>query len=814
MSAPHPPRATYRLQLHAGFTFDDARAVVPYLAKLGVSHVYTSPITTACAGSIHGYDVVDPTRVSPELGGEEGLAALVDTLRAHGMGLIIDIVPNHLGVAGDANAWWLDVLAHGPDSEHAATFDIDWNGPLVLPVLGSPLEEVIAAGDLRLVARGSGLGLRIYGGAVYPVRPDDPIHGADRDALLSRQDPAMLAELAGRQHYRLTFWRAANDTLNWRRFFAINELAGVRTEDPAVFARTHGLYLDLYRRGLIDGVRVDHVDGLTDPAAYCRRLRAALEKARPGRRAYIVVEKILAPGERLPPEWEVDGTTGYDFMRDVSALLHDPAGEAPLRELWHRISGRSEDFADEALTGRRDMLAWQFEGQLNACVAQFAKLAESAGKGWITRGMLRRAIERLLWVFPVYRTYGTGSEAPEQDREVREHARVAAAPCLPPGEGAIADLILEWLAGEGEGDLALKREAVRRFQQLAAPVAAKGVEDTAFYRHGALLSANDVGLHPGTMAEEIAAFHDAMRTRAEALPASMLATGTHDHKRGEDARARLAVLSAVPERWAAAVARWTELTARHAAGIDPADRYMLFQTLVGAWEPDDPELLPRIQAWQRKALREARLRSSWEAPDEAYESLCAGFAAALVGPAADPAFTSSFSAFMADLAPAAEANGIAQTVLHYCAPGVSDLYEGAELLDYSMVDPDNRRPVDFPRRAKLLGSGRADWTRGGKLALIADLLALRGDHPAVFTGDYVPLRVTGSRSEHLVAFSRRAGDEWLHCAVAVRLGEALFGGGRASLRADWWEDTRISVMGSDTAVGDRLAGALYAIWID
>lgn len=814
MSVPHPPRATYRLQLHAGFTFDDARAIVPYLAELGISHVYTSPVTTACAGSIHGYDVVDPTRVSPELGGEAGLVALVAALHEHGMGLIIDIVPNHLGVAGDANAWWLDVLARGPASEHAATFDIDWNGPLVLPVLGSPLDEVIAAGDLRLVARGDGLGLQIYGAAVYPVRADDPILDEDREFLLARQDPATLSALAGRQHYRLTYWRAANDTLNWRRFFAINELAGVRVEDPAVFQRTHALYIDLYRRGLIDGVRVDHVDGLTDPAGYCQRLRAALEQARPERRAYIVVEKILAPGEALPPEWDVDGTTGYDFMREVSALLHDPAGEAPLRALWHRTSGRSESFADEALAGRRDMLSWQFEAQLNACVAGFLDLAASAGLGWVTAGMLRRAIERLLWVFPVYRTYGTGSGAPEQDRAVREHVRAAAVQSLPPGETVIADLILAWLAGEGEGDLPLRREAVRRFQQLAAPVAAKGVEDTAFYRHGVLLSANDVGFDPGLMTQEIADFHAAMRARAETCPAAMLATGTHDHKRGEDARARLAALSAVPERWAGAVARWSQMTASHAAGVDPADRYMLFQTLVGVWEPAAAGLLDRLQAWQRKALREARMRSSWEAPDEAYESACGTLAAALVGPDADSDFSRDFAAFMADLAPAAHANSLAQTVLHYLTPGVPDLYQGAELPDYSMVDPDNRRPIDFARRAGLLHDMPAEWAEGGKVALIARLLAQRNKRAELFAGTYIPLKVSGERSGNLIAFSRSAGGHSLHCAVAIRLGSALFGRGQAAPAPEWWEDARIVVGENEFAVGERLAGGLFAVWED
>jgi (1->4)-alpha-D-glucan 1-alpha-D-glucosylmutase len=779
------PRATYRLQFHAGFTFADAQAIVPYLADLGISHVYASPITTAVPGSIHGYDMVDPARINPELGGEAGFAALVAALRASGMGLILDIVPNHMGVAGDANRWWLDVLQRGPASEYAACFDIDWTGPL-LPVLAAPLDQVLAAGDLRLAERDGRKGLELYGSSFYPLRRDGAGGSGSLEALLDAQ------------HYRLIYWREANDRLNWRRFFAINDLAGLRIEDPAVFARIHALPLDLWRRGLIDGLRIDHVDGLADPAAYCRRLRAAMEEAGTERSAYIIVEKILAPGEHLPDDWGVDGTSGYDFMREVTALLHDPAGEAPLRDLWARISGRSGDFAAEVLIGRRDMLAWQFDGQLGRCVHHFAVLARSAGQGWIPEAMLRRAVERLLWVFPVYRTYGP--DAPAGDADVREAARRAVAPHLPPGESGIVELVLDWLAGQGAGDAALRREAVRRFQQLAAPIAAKGVEDTAFYRHGALLSANDVGFDPARMTMDVAAFHAAMQRRAGDYPGALLATGTHDHKRGEDARARLAVLSAVPEAWSAAVDRWLAQTAPIARGIAPGDIAMLFQTMIGAWEVgpgegDPAELLPRLQAWQRKALREARLRSSWEAPDEAYEALCLAFGAALLT-GEDNGFRADFTDFMAALAPAAAANSLAQAALHCLAPGVPDFYQGAELADYSMVDPDNRRPIDFARCRALLAAPDASLD-GAKIAAIARLLSLP------VWGEYRALGVTGPRRGRIVAFTRGTGDGRLHCAVAIRLGCALFGGDRAMPEAEWWGDTQIE--------GGRLAREIFAL---
>jgi (1->4)-alpha-D-glucan 1-alpha-D-glucosylmutase len=612
------------------------------------------------------------------------------------------------------------VLRRGPASDHARVFDIDWSRPILLPVLGTPLGAALRQGDIAVEEREGRAWIVAYGEHRFPVR--------DEDAAVARSLP--LADLLDRQHYRLGWWRSANDALNWRRFFAINELAGVRVEDEDVFARTHALYFRLYDEGLIDGVRVDHVDGLTDPATYCRRLRARL-----GDDAWIVVEKILGPGEALAADWGVDGTSGYDFMEEVTALLHDPAGAAPLGALWREVSGRPATLEPEELLARQQLLVWQFSGQLDACVAAFTTLAAQVPEGdGMTAAMLRRAVERLLWVFPVYRTYGTGTDAPASDAAIREEAHRRLAPHVPPGEWAVVDLILGWLAGNAAAEPVLAADAVRRFQQLSAPIAAKAVEDTAFYRYGRLLSRNDVGFDAARMGMPIADFHRAMQARARDWPRAMLTTATHDHKRGEDSRARLAVLSAMPDRWRDEAARWSAIAEPMSAGVDVGDRYMLFQSLLGAW-PDTPDehFADRIAGWQTKALREAKLRSSWEAPDESYEARCNALARNLIS---DPAFVSAVDAFRDEIAPLALRNTLVMTALRYTLPGVPDLYQGGELSDLSLVDPDNRSPVDFAVRQ------RAIEAPTGKLKLIADLLALRRAHPTLFArGDYAPAGV-------------------------------------------------------------------------
>jgi (1->4)-alpha-D-glucan 1-alpha-D-glucosylmutase len=801
------PRATYRFQFHKDFTFADAEALVPYLDDLGISHVYASPITTARSGSTHGYDVVDPTRINPELGGEGAFRSLVAALRTRDMGVIIDIVPNHMGVAGGENAWWNDVLTHGEASEYARYFDIGWREKLVLPILGAPLAETLASGALKVEQVDGRHILEAYGEHRLPLRDEDQATAPNDD----------LAALLHRQHYRLASWRAANDELNWRRFFTINDLAGLRVEDPVVFEATHALYFRLYAEGLIDGVRVDHVDGLTDPKAYCRQLRATLDAierpaAVPPGPAYIVIEKILAHGEPLATDWGVDGTSGYDFMEQVTALLHAPAGAQPLAALWEDISGRPADFAPEELRARQELLAWQFDAQFRRCVEAFTDLARSTHDcDDLTTGMLHRAIERLLWVFPVYRTYGTGDAAPATDAVIRETVRQRVARFVAPGENTVIDRILGWLAGEGPGDATLAADAVRRFQQLSAPIAAKAVEDTAFYRYGRLLSRNDVGFDAARMSLDIDDFHTAMIDRARDWPSAMLATATHDHKRGEDVRARLAVLSEIPGLWRTRIERWLCLAAPYAKDVDPGDAYMLFQTLLGAWpeglDASDAKGLSdyaeRIVAWQEKALREAKLRSSWEAPDEVYEARCHDLARALLDPDRSRDLIDDMVAFGGRIAPAATANGLAQVALRYTVPGVPDLYQGTEIADLSLVDPDNRRAVDYAKLQASVGEAAPPKTR-----LISLLLDMRRSHPELFaTGSYEPIPITGARRDHVIAFHREHGPATLRVVVALRCADHHLD---QTTPTDWWADTALS---SGERIADLLGNQTVSIEI-
>ena len=785
------PRATYRLQLHAGFTFADAERIVPYLDALGISHIYCSPITTAVRGSQHGYDVVDPTRINPELGGEPAFRSLIAALRKRDMGAIIDIVPNHMGVGSGENPWWQDVLAKGKTSEYAQVFDIDWRKRIVLPVLGEPLEQALAQKSIRVERSGENFCITAYGKHQFPIRASD--YSALQRGLPTGGE---LKRLLDRQHYRLSWWRSANDELNWRRFFSINELAGVRAEDSAVFDLTHSLYFRLWGEGLIDGVRIDHVDGLTDPIGYCRRLRSKfgpVPRDRDSSNDVIIwIEKILGPQEFLSNEWEVEGTSGYDFMAQTSRVLHTNAGEQALQTYWGKISGRSAFFFPEAILARREILSWQFGSQMNYCVEAFMKLAASSPEhAGLTNGMLRRALENLLSVFPVYRTYGTGGSAPEHDSEVRRIADKAARRLTAPGEAHVQNAVLEWLAGTGTGDSALASEAVARFQQLSAPVAAKGVEDTAFYRYGALLSRNDVGFDPGTFSGKIDEFHHQMQDRCERFPTALLATATHDHKRGADVRARLSVLSAWAVPWIEMVKRWESALPKGAEQVDPGDRYMLYQTLFGAWPEglhvDDraglQQFADRVAEWQVKALREAKLRTSWAEPDEQYERVATSFVATLLRSEeeAAAAIRDDLVRFGKLTAAACEAQIIAQTVLHLTAPGIPDIYQGTEFLDLSLVDPDNRLPVDFIARQEAM-----DSRSSVKMNVVRHLLTLREADPQLFTkGDYQPATVKGLRADRVIAFMRTNAGRKLYVAVTIAIGPDAD-------NADWWGDTEVS----------------------
>ncbi len=873
------PGSTARLQLHRDFTFDDAAACVPYLAELGITHLYTSPILRARPGSMHGYDIVDHSMVNPELGGEDGLHRLVATLRQAGLGLLVDIVPNHMGVGGADNAWWLDMLEWGRASAYADFFDIDWNPPdpelrgkVLVPFLGEPYGTCLERGDIRLRCDDGRLEAT-YGEHVFPIAfgfyqivlgrladrvPDmiavphtraamraavAKVQATLRDLVVTDDGKAAMAQaleryspdtaegrerlhaLLERQHYRLVWWQAAADEINWRRFFDVTSLAGMRVELPHVFDATHATLLRLYGTGLIDGVRIDHVDGLADPRAYCRKLRRRMETEAAMRPAdapagppYIVVEKILIGHERLPADWQTDGTTGYDFMDQVGALLHDPQGEAPLTALWAELTGSTASFEDEERAARRLTLRDALASELNATAAALHRVArrERTTRDY-TLTSIRRALVEILVNFPVYRLYAGLAGRPETDDRVIARAMAGARRVMRATDRPLLDLIGSWLGGEAPrasppGPLRRERlRAIVRFEQLSSPVAAKSVEDTAFYRYGRLLSRNEVGSNPGQFSLSVPSFHAACHDRGRRYPHALLATATHDHKRGEDVRARLAVLSEIPEAWAAQLARWTRLNASlkreidGGPGPDAADEMMLYEMLVGAWLPGVVgeagmrDLAERVAAWQQKALREAKRHTAWVAPDEAYEAACRDFLFAMLDPSRSSRLWEEIAGFAGRIAPAGAINGLTQTVLRLTVPGVPDLYQGTELWDGSLVDPDNRRPVDYARRRDMLATRKApvqlvrDWQSGQvKQAIIARALMLRRRLPALFGGgNYQPLTVEGPCAENLIAFAREDGGDAVVTVATLRSAKLLQDAATPVVPAAAWGDTAV-----------------------
>jgi (1->4)-alpha-D-glucan 1-alpha-D-glucosylmutase len=884
------PRSTCRLQFFSGFTLDDAIPIVPYLAELGISHVYASPLLKARPGSTHCYDIVDHNEINPELGGEPALRRLVAQLRRHDMGLIVDIVPNHMGVGGADNGWWMNVLEFGRTSPYAEFFDIDWDPPdaglrnkLLAPFLGGSYGEVLASGDLKLECDAEAGSLHIqYHEHRFPISPRSVaivLHNenvlkpasaafgeaartsgrnaaqsaaaagktllaaalastegeAALEAALARFDAATpdgqrrLHELLERQHYRLTWWRAAADEINWRRFFDINTLAGLRVELPRVFDATHEYIFSLYAEGLIDGVRIDHIDGLADPRLYCRKLRRSLEVAGAKRPAdvpqgapYIVVEKILAPRERLLPDWLTNGTTGYDFMDQVSGVFHDPEGEAPLTQLWTSVTGRPAMFEEEERVARRQILRDNLASELNATAAALHRIAlRDLSTRDITLSAIRRALAEILVYFPVYRIYAGRVGRTEVDAQVMERAVAGARRTFRPADLQFLDTVRQWLSEEApRGTPAGPRRnerlrAMVRFQQLSAPTAAKSVEDTSFYRFGRLLSRNEVGSNPGQFALPPAAFHAACLERQKRLPAAMLATATHDHKRGEDTRARIAVLSEIPEEWEAALNRWMRLNAiirrDLAAGPAPsaADEVMLYQTLIGAWPlgmaPDNADALgmfgERVAAWYEKSIREAKLLSEWAAPNEEYESAAQQFLQQTLD--ASRPVLNDIVQFAHRLSLPGAINGLGQTLLRLTAPGVPDLYQGTEFWDQSLVDPDNRRPVDFPAPRRALeeyeapASALSHWQDGAvKQGIIARALQLRNALPDLFqSGDYQKLEAEGPAAGHVLAFARRHEGATVIAAV-TRLSAKLLGDAQLPLAPpEAWAETTLTLPG-------------------
>jgi len=847
------PRATVRLQLHGGFTLNDALSQVDYYSELGISHLYLSPVSRARAGSTHGYDVTDHARVNPELGGEPALRALAAALHERGMGILLDIVPNHMATHWD-NAWWRDVLAHGRASPYAQWFDIDWQcadpwlrGRVLAPTLGRPYGESLEAGEIRLAWDEATQAYCIEAGGRYPVAPGTLRAQADPAQTLQAYDSATeagrraLHGLLQRQHYRLAWWPTAAEQINWRRFFEISDLVGVRVERPAVFAAVHALTLRLYAEGIIDGVRVDHIDGLAEPGAYCRRLRAALRRAattggRRGAKAepYIVVEKILAEDEALPAAWQVDGTTGYDFMEEAGALLHAAPAQDVLQRAWQRIGADPRPPAVQLEDARRLMLARHFAAESDALLRVLARLArlDPAARDCAPPS-LQRALVPWLMAFPVYRTYGEPGAVAQADlawcraadRRGREIAHAERAEPDPVGELA-ADCVARWLAEppgpEDPSEPArLRRRAQARLRQLTPPLAAKALEDTYFYRNGTLLSRNEVGASPQCFALDPPALHERLARRARSHPHAMLATATHDHKRGEDVRARLAVLTEIPQEWLGFADDWIGRAAR-LADAQPAphgaDLYMLLQTLVGAWPPElDPrddagvaQFLDRVGTWQLKALREGKLRSNWLAPDEAYEAACDALRDALRAQAHPEGLLGQAAAFAQRLCLPGMVNGLVQTALRLTAPGVPDLYQGTERWDYSLVDPDNRRPVDYAaRRAALANTAdfmqldpadAACW-RGGniKQALVRRLLTLRAEVPeALRHGSYQPLAVEGPQANHVLAYARRArqGEQVVVCVLPRACALRLAPGGDTPQAL--WRDTRVMLPADST----------------
>jgi (1->4)-alpha-D-glucan 1-alpha-D-glucosylmutase len=820
------PRATMRLQFHRGFTFAHAAPLAPYFASLGISHIYASPITTARPGSLHGYDTIDPTRVNPELGGEDGLRALVRDLRRHGLGLIVDIVPNHMAV-GSGNAWWMDVLARGPSSRYAKYFDIDWTptdprlrDKVLLPILGRPYGEALAAGDITLGLGNARQPVVRYFDREFPVAAGE---GIDQNSLPnfipgSAAGREQLHYLLERQHYRLAWWRCANDEINWRRFFDINELAAIRVEDEEVFETVHGTLFRLYAEGLIDGVRVDHIDGLSLPGKYCRQLRArlrALQKQRPpicpAGPAYFVVEKILGDDEQLPESWGTDGTTGYDFMNEVSALQHDSTGEEPLSRLWQRSSGRAGNFAAEERQARREILQRALSSQLEAVLDALVAVAQGDPKTRdISRPALRRTLTEILVHFPVYRIYAQVEHSSPSDAAMLAKAVSNATESCLPSDRWLVELLGHWLRGERiqpDAD-ALQSVALTRFQQLSAPLSAKAVEDTALYRYGRLLSRNDVGFNPARFACTTDEFHRRMLLRRTRLPHAMLATATHDHKRGEDVRARLAVLSEISDEWSETLQRWLTASAEQFSAAasqrlpDAADRMMLFQTLVGAWpiqlacldRASLDRFKERIAAWHLKSLREAKLRSDWTAPNEAYERAAEEFVSWLFTPSQ---LLSEIEAFARRIAPAGAVNSLGQVLCKLTAPGVPDIYQGTEYWDLSLVDPDNRTSVDFAARQQSLADSSdactTDFATGRiKQHVIARVLAARKKAPALFAdGDYLPLQTEGPLADHLVAFARVLGGAAAISLLCRHPGRLLSGGSGLVIAPGRWQDTRI-----------------------
>ncbi len=897
MARASAPSATYRLQLSGHLSFAQVRDLAGYLADLGIGSAYLSPFFRASAGSGHGYDVVDPTQLDPALGTEDDLQQMALVLGKQGLGVMVDIVPNHMGIADPHNLWWQDVLENGPASIYARFFDIDWSPPkealrgkVLLPVLGDQFGRVVDEGQLRLAYEAQRFVVRYYDRA-FPTDPrswvallrhmaellvprmepdaDESMelesiissleHLPDRNATdsdavgqryrekevarrrlaaLIEQNSEIaaaieraLADFNGQpgtpasfdkleafladQAYRLCYWRVATDEINYRRFFDVDSLAAIRVEDPEVFDAVHAAILHYVGAGWVTALRIDHADGLRDPQAYLSNLAEAVANARRGSSVnddsagddadgplYTVVEKILAFDEGLPADWPVQGTTGYDFLNLLNGVFVDRRGAYALREAYARFIGRWDSFAQVLHESKRTILSTSLSSEMYVLAHLLDQISEQ--DRWsrdFTRFSLFRALREVVACFPVYRTYirpSTGEVRLDDRRRIQEAVRIAKRrnPAMSPTffDFIASVLLLEAPSGLSEADRRQREQFVLRFQQFTGPVTAKGLEDTSFYRYYPLASLNEVGGDPTIAGVSVEQFHRRVVEQASSWPHTMLASGTHDTKRGEDVRARLNVLSEIPEQWQQAIGRWQAMNAAARVELDGEpvpdanEEYLVYQTLVGTWPAGGlavggAEYVERIVRYLDKALREAKLHTSWLNPYEEYDEGVANFIRTILADAESP-FVQDLDQFVRSIVGPGFCNSLSQLLVKCCAPGVVDFYQGTEFWDFNLVDPDNRRPVDFAARAaaleelkqkfaenrgQLVSELAAAWPDARiKMFTIWQVLQYRRSHQSVLEGKYLPVFAEGPRSAQLCAFARVAEPQWALC-LAPRL---------------------------------------------
>lgn len=900
------PVATYRFQFNKGFTFAQARGLVSYLCRLGISDLYASPIFQARQGSLHGYDATDPTQFNPELGTEQEFEELSRELKSHQMGLLLDIVPNHMA-ASPENPWWVDLLENGPASPYADFFDVDWRPPggmvtnqVVLPILGKPYYETLESGELTLALDEAGLHVRYYEqrlpleiksygmvlsrivkaltsgrGAGHPALAQlqqltadlealPPYYYTTSDEIAARHQAGQTVKerllslvntspqikrflddsldsfngkqgapqsfdsldwLLSQQPYQLLFWETGREVMNYRRFFDITDLVGVRVEIPHVFEAAHRLALRLAREGKVTGLRIDHIDGLYDPLEYLRQLQARLVSSTTGANDaagfYVVVEKILSGGEALPEDWPAAGTTGYEFLNALNAVFVDQAGFECLVAAYNQMTGSSESFSEVVYARKKQVIQELFHGEAQRLGHYLARLAQQDRYACdLPQPQLTRALLEITACLPVYRTYTRNSQISTPDQQYAEEAVAEARTRSPQLEGRALDfvkrtLLGDWPAWLSEEQREVWSDFVSHWQQFTGPAMAKGFEDTSLYAYNPLISLNDVGGEPTAERLSVEAFHQHNAARQSQWPHTLNATSTHDTKRSEDVRARINVLSEIPDEWTRCLNRWGRWNRakKPEVGGQPAPdasmESLLYQTLVGGWplaQEEAPQFKQRLKEYLLKAAREAKTYTSWLAQNGEYEDALLGFAGSILENAPDNRFLADFLKLQKRIAFYGAFNSLSQVLLKIAAPGVPDFYQGTELWDFSLVDPDNRRPVDFPGRARFLDEiaqpetrkskawikGLLDSWEDGRIKLYVTYQALRwrSEGQELFSqGDYIPVEAEGQRKEHICAFIRRYGERWA-LIVAPRLLTRLVRAGRPPLgKRVWGEDS-------------------------